>query len=121
VAWTYWGPEVARKVAYKHIHARDHWRCRTPVCWSKQVTAHHLIPRSKKTDESNANLVSECYVCHIPGIHDQGWLKAERTPTGIRWTMGYGSTLVVHGRELVHNRRSSLQTRIPSAEAPGAA
>jgi hypothetical protein len=65
--------------------------------------------RGKGGNDTKENDVSACYVCHIPGIHQQCWLNVERTPKGLRWTIGHDPTLVVEGRELVLNRRSSLR------------
>jgi hypothetical protein len=109
VAWREWAPEIDVEVKFKHIHARDRFRCLCPVCTKRNIGPHHLQRRSKNGNDTKENNVSACYVCHLPGIHQQCWLKVERTPKGFRWIIGLDPTLIVEGREVVHDRRSSLQ------------
>jgi hypothetical protein len=109
VAWREWAPEIDVEVKFKHIHTRDRFRCLCPVCTKRNIGPHHMQRRIKGGNDTKENNVSACYVCHLPGIHRQCWLKVEPTPNGLRWTIGLDPTLVVEGREVIHERRSSLQ------------
>ena len=109
VVWREWSHIFTFRVQFKHIHERDRFRCLSPVCSSRSIGPHHMQRRSQGGDDTKDNNVSACYICHIPGIHQAGWLKVERIDGDVRWTIGREPTLIVKGRTIVLNRRSSLQ------------
>jgi hypothetical protein len=84
-------------VAYGHIYARDHYRCRSPVCGRTDLTPHHLTFRGRGGDDSDANVASLCTWCHLQGIHG-GRLAALPPADDIQWTIGRTGHTVVRGR-----------------------
>lgn len=100
-AWASWAPDLPRPFKYKHIHDRDRWMCTSPVCWSRVVTDHHLVRRSRGGTDAEENNTSPCFVCHLDGVHASGWLKVEPPASNMRWTIGLPPTMVVVGRDVV--------------------
>jgi len=103
--WRTWNPWVVlsgpsglgASGAYWHIHARDLFRCTSPVCTRSDVTPHHLRFRSHGGGEEEGNLTSLCGWCHLEGVHG-GRIVAEPPAGAIRWRIGRGGGLLVSGR-----------------------
>jgi hypothetical protein len=67
-----WGSAFGRAQSggeYADVYVRDRWRCRSPVCGSRNVTPHHVVFRSHGGGEERANLVSLCDRCHLELVH----------------------------------------------------
>jgi len=95
--WEAWKDSAGTTRAYADVHARDRYRCASPVCSRRDITPHHLRFRSHGGGDEEENLVSACVWCHLEGIHG-GRLRAEPPASSIRWTIGRNPLLVVDGR-----------------------
>ena len=92
--------EVPTQVAYAGIHARDGYRCTSPVCCKRTVQPHHLKKRSQGGGDEEENLTALCCECHLDGVH-AGRLKVEPPASRMLWSIGRDGGLVVLGREVI--------------------
>lgn len=54
---------------YADVYVRDRWKCRSPVCESRNLSPHHIVFRSRGGGEGRENLVGVCDVCHLDLVH----------------------------------------------------
>jgi hypothetical protein len=92
--------------AYFDVYRRDAFRCTSPVCTRRDVTAHHLWFRSHGGGDEHDNLAALCVWCHLRGIHE-GRIAAEPPASRIRWRIGRRGTLRVDGRVIRGNAREA--------------
>ena len=96
--WDAWLPAVRGTVGrWLGIHLRDRYRCCSPVCTRRDVTAHHLQFRSHGGGDEDENVASLCSWCHLEGIH-QGRLRASPPASNIGWVIGRVPIMRVDGR-----------------------
>ena len=92
-----WLHALAVDAKYARIHARDDFRCQSPLCNRRDVTPHHLIFRSRGGGEEDENIISLCFWCHLFGVH-LGLILAEPPASDVHWELGLDPILIVDGR-----------------------
>jgi hypothetical protein len=96
--WDAWSPIAGEVInRWDHIYRRDRYRCASPVCTRRELTAHHLVFRSHGGSDHVHNIVTLCSVCHLSGIHG-GTLRASPPASRIRWEIGRDPIMIVEGR-----------------------
>jgi hypothetical protein len=96
--WDAWSPIAGEVInRWDHIYRRDRYRCASPVCTRRELTAHHLVFRSHGGSDHVHNIVTLCSVCHLSGIHG-GTLRASPPASRIRWVIGREPIMIVEGR-----------------------
>jgi hypothetical protein len=98
--WSSYRHEVPTKVAYASVHARDGYRCTSPVCCKRTVQPHHLKKRSQGGGDEDENVAALCCDCHLDGVH-AGRLTVEPPASRMLWSIGRDGGLVVLGREVI--------------------
>ncbi len=98
--WNAYRHEVPTEVAYARIHARDGYRCTSPVCCKRTVQPHHLRKRSQGGGDEEENVAALCCDCHLDGVH-AGRLTVEPPASRMLWSIGRDGGLVVLGREVI--------------------
>ena len=96
--WDAWSPIAGEVInRWDHIYRRDRYRCASPVCSRRELTAHHLVFRSHGGSDHVHNIITLCSVCHLSGIHG-GTLRASPPASRIRWVIGRKPIMIVEGR-----------------------
>lgn len=68
---------VKYKALVVSVFERDGWRC--VLCRSRrQLTPHHILPRSRGGPDTKQNLVTLCVLCH-GAMGGKGWREAYDT------------------------------------------
>ncbi len=101
--WRDWLPWLGKSDRWEHIHRRDGYRCKCPVCRRRDVTLHHLRYRGRGGDDAPDNLASICAFHHLDGEHG-GRLKVTGPASRMTWRLGpveRPPVMVVVGRERV--------------------
>jgi hypothetical protein len=96
--WDAWAPIAGEVInRWDYIYRRDRYRCASPVCTRRELTAHHLRFRSHGGSDHEHNIITLCSVCHLSGIHG-GTLRASPPASRIRWEIGRDPIMIVEGR-----------------------
>jgi len=94
------GGRARLKVAYAAVHARDRYRCTSPVCCKRTAQPHHLRKRSQGGGDEEENVTALCCECHLDGVH-AGRLAVEPPASRMLWSIGRDGGLVVLGRRKI--------------------
>ena len=101
LVWTFWEtwlPHLGRSDRWEEVYRRFLYRCPCPVCFRRDVTAHHLVYRAAGGGDDRENLAAPCAWCHLWGEH-AGRLKVLPPASDMRWILGERPILEVQGRE----------------------
>ncbi len=101
--WWVWAPTLGISNRWEHIYNRDRYKCRCPVCFRRDLTAHHLKRRSQGGGDEDENLAGICAFDHLELIHG-GRMNVRGPASRIRWELGRTGrppVVVVVGRERV--------------------
>ena len=91
--WTSWAERFHEGTRYKAVHDRDRHVCTSPVCFSRNVTAHHVTYRARGGDDELGNVTSPCDFCHLDGER----LKVRGHAENLTWWIGRTPVLRVDG------------------------
>jgi hypothetical protein len=68
--WKSWIHALGRSDKWERVYRRDRYRCRNPVCSSRNSTCHHIKYRSDQGGDEMSNTITACDFCHLRGEHE---------------------------------------------------
>ena len=110
-------------MAFAGVHARDRYRCTSPVCCQRTVQPHHLQKRSQEGGDADENVTALCCDCHLRGVH-AGRLPAHPPASRMVWSIGMDGGLMLGRKEIndagVAAGSAAQADATPRASATGA-